>query len=465
MTITLPDSMVAAADAVVAHRRKHLQVGAERLQLAAHWAVLHPADQSDAGSGRPRGRRVGADGTPVVDEFAANHLGILLGIHPFGAQQLMADAGNLEHRHPKLWKRVLAEEVPEWLASKTARLVAAADLDVNQARWVDAATAHAITSLPPGRYLALVEAKIIEADLVKAERRREAFELARFVRTGQSNDHGIKTLVARATAGDIIYFDAVVDRIAEILRLQGDQDPLDVRRSKALGILANPARALQLLAWVESITPHDEPQDGEAVNNDRELNAAIAAGLAEVDPRKLLPKAVVYVHLSEAALRSHVGVARMEDVGPITVGQARDFLRHCNVTVVPVLDVEGQRPVDGYEVPTRIGEAVRLQMPFETFPWATRTSRRADLDHTKSYKHRGPPGQTRTSNLGPLIRKHHRLKTHAPGWQVIQPSDGVYLWRAPSGYWIRVDHNGSHQRGKNLSVMEEHLGTALSRHA
>jgi hypothetical protein len=40
---------------------------------------------------------------------------------------------------------------------------------------------------------------------------------------------------------------ATVNRIAEILRLQGDMESADVRRSKAIGILAQPALALQLL--------------------------------------------------------------------------------------------------------------------------------------------------------------------------------------------------------------------------
>src|SRR5690606_35828294 len=36
---------------------------------------------------------------------------------------------------------------------------------------------------------------------------------------------------------------------AQLLLLQGDSDSADVRRSKAVGILANPLRALALLEW------------------------------------------------------------------------------------------------------------------------------------------------------------------------------------------------------------------------
>ena len=69
----------------------------------------------------------------------------------------------------------------------------------------------------------------------------------RFVRLGRAGEHGLKLIIARATAGDAIWFKATIDRIADILHRQGDPDPIDIRRSKAIGILAQPAQALQLL--------------------------------------------------------------------------------------------------------------------------------------------------------------------------------------------------------------------------
>ena len=69
----------------------------------------------------------------------------------------------------------------------------------------------------------------------------------RFVRLGRGSEHGLKLIIARAAAGDAIWFKATIDRIADILALQGDPDPVEVRRSKAIGILAQPAHALQLL--------------------------------------------------------------------------------------------------------------------------------------------------------------------------------------------------------------------------
>ncbi len=62
----------------------------------------------------------------------------------------------------------------------------------------------------------------------------------------QSED-GLKLLLARVEHGDAAWFLATVNRIADILAVDGDDDPVGVRRSKAVGILARPADALQLL--------------------------------------------------------------------------------------------------------------------------------------------------------------------------------------------------------------------------
>jgi hypothetical protein len=54
-------------------------------------------------------------------------------------------------------------------------------------------------------------------------------------------------------------------------------------------------------------------------------------------------------------------------------------------------------PVDAYEVPDRLREAVHLRSPVHMLPYATSSSRHKDIDHTVPYQHPddgGPPGQT-----------------------------------------------------------------------
>jgi hypothetical protein len=359
----------------------------------------------------------------------------------------MADAVNLRHRHPRLWALLQDAKATDWVAVKAARLVAAAGLTLDQARWVDAVTADYAVSLPPSRFLALVEARIIEADPVSAEHRREAAALDRFVRTGQSTEHGLKTLVARANAGDIIFVVAVVDRIAQILRLQERIGSMDELRSEALGILANPEHVLELFAWAEAHT-----QDSPA-----QLPAQ-SPGAARRNEAELI------IHVSDRALTTGQGAARVENVGPVTVDAVRDLLRHCHVTVRPVLDPAGITPVDRYEIPARMREAVELQTPFEVFPFGTITSRRADKDHSIPYvplDAGGPPGQTAIENIAPMGRRAHRIKTMRRGWAYQRMDTDVHLWRTPSGYWFRVDPEGTHAIGKHPSFMEEHLKTLL----
>jgi hypothetical protein len=150
------------------------------------------------------------------------------------------------------------------------------------------------------------------------------------------------------------------------------------------------------------------------------------------------------VHISTDALAGD-GVARVEDVGPIVASQVREWLGRTDVKVTPVLDLAGVAPVDAYEIPDRMREAVFLRSPTDVFPRAARASRTMDCDHTKPYvpmSRGGPPGQTRPENLGPHARFHHRLKTHGR-WLVRQIADGVFLWRAPHGRHFLVDQSGT----------------------
>src|SRR4051794_3422647 len=244
-----------------------------QLRLAAHWAVLHDgatlraqraqrAQGAGRGSGSERVKRVGGDGTPVVAEFGCAELATLLGCGYVAADNLIHDAVDLQFRHPVLWAGLGQGRGRVWKARKVARMTYAAGLSLEQARWGDARVADYVDSLPWSRFLDLVAARIIEVDPAAAEARRLAAEMERFVCTGQSNEHGLKTLIARAQAGEVIVFVAMCDRIADLLLLEGDQAPVGVRRSRALGVLANPARALLLLekyATPQATDPGPDP--------------------------------------------------------------------------------------------------------------------------------------------------------------------------------------------------------------
>jgi hypothetical protein len=208
----------------------------------------------DASAGRHR------PDCPEIDEFAGAELAALTGTTTRNGEQLIRDALLVRCRHPRLWSGIRSGHVDVWVAVKVARRCAAAELDLQEAANVDAQTTPYLATLPLRRFFDLVEAKIIEADPDAAEDRARAQGLARFVRTGRADEHGMKMLVARAHAGDITYLVAVLDRIAVILAERGDHTSVDERRVTALRILANPARALALLtgAALEHLDPSVE---------------------------------------------------------------------------------------------------------------------------------------------------------------------------------------------------------------
>ena len=176
-----------------------------------------------------------------------------------------------------------------------------------------------------------------------------------------------------------------------------------------------------------------------------------------IPARRLLPDATLYFHLSEESLRRpDTGVARFEGVGPVTIGQLIEFLGHTNVRVVPVADLAGQRPVDGYETPAPMRDAVLLRNPACIAPWGTNTSRTKDMEHVIPYvplADGGPPGQTSPDNLAPLSRFPHRVKTHG-AWTLRQTGPGAYEWRSPHGYRFAVDQHGTRPLGKDHPVQE-----------
>jgi hypothetical protein len=210
------------------------------------------------------------------------------------ARALMADALDLRHRLPELWQLIMTGGVPAWKARKVAQ--ATRHLSRDSAMQVDAAVARAIVGLPWGRFETLLGAKIIEADPRAAEEQAKIWEAERFVRSGRTNQSGLKLLIAKANACDVIYFLATVNRIAEILKLQGDMESVDVRRSKAIGILAQPALALQLLwEFRNEQRPAPEPQQpNEPIDNEPDAPYEMSApSPAEDDQAKAEPAELI----------------------------------------------------------------------------------------------------------------------------------------------------------------------------
>jgi hypothetical protein len=158
---------------------------------------------------------------------------------------------------------VLTGGVRAWQARKIAE-------QTRPLSWEACADAdHALSDfagmMPWPRFAKILSATILEADPALAAERAERARVVQDVFSLDSED-GLKTVVAKAAAGDAIWFLATVNRIAEILAARGDNDPIGTRRARALGILAQPAEALRLLL------EHQNDPSGHQTNPPSQVN-------------------------------------------------------------------------------------------------------------------------------------------------------------------------------------------------
>ena len=441
------------AAATAALRARRLAEVAE-LELALQWAVVHgrPADERDPMV------TPGGDGTPEVREYAVPELAMARETHAMTTRALVADALDLAHRLPRTWAIVRSGECEPWVARKVAVLSRGLLSEVVPV--VDAAVARAIGGHSPSTVLEIARAKVVEADPQTHAAERERSRHERYVTLSRADEFGYRCVISRITAGDAAWVDAMVDRVADILadepgvdgrplRLSHNRDEL---RSLAFGWLARPVDLLRLL--LEHTRPEVDPETDAPVqpawapdhlsDTVTRLCALPARRLAGLRGRGQL-----FVHVTDAALRSGVGLARVEGVGPVPVAQLHEVLGHADVTVTPVLDLAMRRRADAYEHPEVVKDHVWTQTGGDVFPYSPRTATRnaVDFDHVRPYvppDKGGPPGQTGPHNSGPLRRRHHRWKTRG-GYRCVVVGPGRHLWRTPHGQAYLVDHRGTHR--------------------
>ncbi|MDN5772044.1 MAG: hypothetical protein L0H24_14270, partial [Microlunatus sp.] len=212
------------------------------------WLDLHSVDEANpfaTGPAGGAGKRSGSAGTPWVDEFAVAEYAPLRHWPDPTARAFLIDVADLEHRFPSLWTACTVDQsVPVWQARQIVK--ACRDLSQAAAAKVDAEIAAKLPRLSWGRALSVLAAAIMTADPVLAETKRREAKQARFVQLCRS-EGGIRTMIVRAEDGDLIMVYALVDRLADILRLDGSAETADQRRATAFGLLAQPAMVLQML--------------------------------------------------------------------------------------------------------------------------------------------------------------------------------------------------------------------------
>jgi hypothetical protein len=212
---------------------------------------------------------------------------------------------------------------------------------------------------------------------------------------------------------DTVAFDHTVSATAAATGLLRHLGSLDVRRAHAVGLLADPQAALDLLA-------------GATADPDRDEAARVAEDLAHERANPFRRPAqgsggevVLVFHVTARNLLDHAGdlagVAHSPKLGPVLVGRLRSWLLTAGaVTIKPVVDLDPAThpPVDRHDPPARMAAAARFRDPTCVYPRCGRPSEACDLDHIDpcvTGDDGGPPGQTSLANLAsrknvPLVR-------------------------------------------------------------
>ena len=374
------------------------QAAVEQVLLAVQWALLHPCpkDEWPAHWGETHlfdetVTPLAGEGAPLVAEFAPAALAAALDLGLDAGRQLVADALELTYRLPRLWDLVQAGRVPVWRARAISRHTH--DLGVEAVAFAD----RLITAVPDKIRLVDAERLVEEARLYFDPDRAVADEEHELSRRGVWVRHrgnpATTDVFMTLDTPDAQAFHEAVTIIAAELAAFGDTDDLDVRRARAVGILADPQYAIDMLAGLAGTPTHGR------------------TGALDL-----------YLHLTPADLTDGdgTGAVSIEKLGTITTHLLTDWLaRHCavggRINLRPVLDLNHDWAVDQHDPPAAMREQVILRDAHCVFPGCRRDSRSCDLDHITPYiamEDGGPPGQTHPGNLAPLCRTHHRIKTH-----------------------------------------------------
>ena len=426
-------------------------------------------------------------GVPV-DEFCLAELSAALGISQASARARLEQTLELRQRLVRLWAAVHAGKLPAWKARQVAQMTLS--LSDEAADHVDRHLAPFAGDLGLGRIKNLIKAAILRfdpetaaADAAQASDGRGVWTDLEHggaeLPTDGSRPNGVGRTEIVASVPDLMAFEDAVQEISGDLHVLGDTSPEQVRRAKAVGIIADSQYRLDLHATAEDPTLAADAMTAEG-SSPAEVRTKRAS-----KPNRTTPLGIerpIHVHLHTSTQTARVQASGLPHAASPVSREAierwiADLAPGVRVKVTPVVDLNRHHAVDQYEAPDHIRSHVDARDDTCVFPFCTNRGR-YDLDHIEEHvdlDDGGPPDQTSNRNLAKLCRYHHRAKTHTtwtyqrvdsvfdldptgpdpwmPDWlstQARDPDTGgpppAYLWTSPIGFTYLVTGTGTYPR-------------------
>ncbi|WP_028650992.1 HNH endonuclease signature motif containing protein [Nocardioides halotolerans] len=357
------------------------------LELALAWAAANPALPGQEPWEPAEAPSWLEDTTHLMDEEEREWIGLPAlrwdapaafaaanAMTTMGGKAVLRDALVLAHRLPGFWAAVRAGQVPARLARRAAQAVLGQPADV--CGYLDQQLVRRVTqsrAIGP----VVLDRLVDEAMLRLHAEQRELEQLealdARHVTIDPAtlNHTGIAAMDARADWADLAPFDETLSAVAAVLAQlpEHQHDSLDVRRSVALGILADPARAQALLDGDHDAKP----------SRSRDLVATL-----ELTDLHLLSLDPI---VSDADLRSHLDQVIRQWAGRPDVRLVIKPVRRCGADDG---SSHGDHPEWRYSPTARDRETVHRRDRTCVHPHCTRPARHCDCDHITPYDQGGP---------------------------------------------------------------------------
>ena len=246
--VTTPTDLIALVRDTSAELRAR---ETDLMLLAAAWADAHPDLDAEPEPCDPHEDRDPDKPDPRVPALAgmrAPSFAAALGVSTASGEAMIRDTLVVRHRLPGVWERVLAHEVAVWRARRIAQAVHGKPDDV--VAHIDETVAPIAEKVGP----VILDCLIDEAMMRLYPEERELAQLEALdachvtLHEESLNETGVGEMTIRGDWKDLHDFDETVslvaDRLAEVDVAEGRvPDSRDVRRSRAVGVLADPEAA------------------------------------------------------------------------------------------------------------------------------------------------------------------------------------------------------------------------------